>query len=48
MCGGESMSEPQYLDGDDTARGIDKDEDEDQEEEGNDSYDTLQEMEGLN
>ena len=40
------MSEPQYLDGDDTARGIDKDED--QEEEGNDSYDTLQEMEGLN
>ena len=41
------MSEPQYLDGDDTARGIDEDEDEDQEEEGNDSYDTLEEMEGL-
>ena len=44
------MSEPQYLDGDDTARGIDKDEDEDedQDEKGNDSYDTLEEMEGLN
>ncbi len=40
------MSEPQYLDGDDTARGVD--EDEDQDEEGNDSYDTLEEMEGLN
>lgn len=38
------MGEPQYLDGDDTARGIDKDEDEEEKDEW---YDTLEELEGL-
>jgi hypothetical protein len=37
------MGEPQYLDGDDTARGIDKEEEEKQD----DAYDTLEELEGL-
>jgi len=36
------MGEPQYLDGDDTARGVDDDEDEQ-----DDAYDTLEELEGL-
>lgn len=37
------MSEPQYLDGDNTARGIDDEEDDEKD----DSYDTLEELEGL-
>lgn len=37
------MGEPQYLDGDDTARGVDDEEDEEQD----DAYDTLEELEGL-
>jgi len=36
------MGEPQYLDGDDTARGVDDDDDEQ-----DDAYDTLEELEGL-
>jgi len=35
------MGEPQYLDGDDTARGVDDDDEQD------DAYDTLEELEGL-
>ena len=37
------MGEPQYLDGDDTARGVDDDYDDEQD----DAYDTLEELEGL-
>ena len=37
------MGEPQYLDGDDTARGIDDDENDEKD----DSHDTLEELEGL-